>query len=97
MGNLIMAYLALGIESKGSGMSPHVHPLPLSTTSCLYRALHVVFGYEDLGWGRMLKVGARFGRMTFRKEKEMGIVRISRKQWCQGTAMKDRQTESSAD
>lgn len=79
MGNLIKTYLALGTESKGSCVSLHVHPLPLSTTSCLYRVLHVVFGYEELGWGQMLKVGAGFGRTIFRREKEMGIVRISRK------------------
>lgn len=79
MANVIKTYVALGIESKGSRVSLHVHPLPPSTASCLYRTLHVVFVYEELGWGQMLKVGAGFGRTIFRREKEMGIVRISRK------------------
>lgn len=33
---------------------PHTHT-PLSTVSYLHRALATVFGYEELGWGWMLK------------------------------------------
>lgn len=39
------------------------------STLCLVR-------YEELGWDRMLRVGAEFDRMIFQREKETGMIRI---------------------
>lgn len=75
MDNLIKASLALGIESKGSCMSLHVQPLLLSTTSCLLSAFPIVFGCEELGWGRMLKGDAGFDGTGWKESAESDGVR----------------------